>query len=311
MRELRTTLFTPLSVLSLTVLISACGAPVTSTPITPTPTPTLPPGATRVWEKDGAVMVYVPAGEFIMGSTEGTNNEQPLHAVYLDAYWINRTEVTNAQYRQCVEAGVCASPSERYSVIIFNEEPYFDDPRRQDYPVVYASWADADAYCRWAGKRLPTEAEWEKAARGTDRRSYPWGNEWDPSKLNSWNDGWSHHGLMDVGRYLEGASPYGALDMAGNVWEWVADWYDEDYYGYSPYRNPTGPSSGDPVLKVMRGGSAFNTSEWNVRCAFRGRLDPNRTLGDLGFRCVSAAPVREDTDELEIRSISVDFHSRR
>ena len=288
MREPKTILLISLLVLVLTVLASNCGASVTLAPVTPTLI--VPPGATRVWERDNTVMVYVPAGEFIMGSTEGTSNEQPLHTIYLDAYWIDRTEVTNAQYRRCVEAGVCTLPSERHSVMIFNETPYFDNPRRQDYPVVHVSWADADTYCRWAGKQLPTEAEWEKAARGVDGRTYPWGNEWDPGKLNSWNDGWSHHGLMDVGRYPEGASPYGTLDMAGNVWEWVADWYDEDYYSHSPYRNPAGYSSADPVLKVMRGGSAFNTSEWNVRCAFRGRLDPNRTLGDLGFRCVSAAP---------------------
>jgi formylglycine-generating enzyme required for sulfatase activity len=216
-----------------------------STWLSKTPTPSAPPG-----------MVYIPAGEFIMGSDEGDSDERPVHTVYLDAFHIDRTEVANAQYQACVEAGACDAPS---------NTTYYDNSNYAQHPVVHVSWDDADAYCRWAGKRLPTEAEWEKAARGTDGRRYPWGNsEPDCNKAN-YND---CVGLTtEVGSYPAGASLYGVLDMAGNVWEWVADWYDPGYYSQSPTRNPPGPDSGE--LRVLRGGSWYRSTPSGIRCALR------------------------------------------
>ena len=188
--------------------------------------------------KDGAVMVYVPAGEFLMGSADddpdADQNAKPQHAVYLDAFWIDRTEVTNDQYRKCMEAGACTEP--RY----WGDDAY----NAPDKPVVGVSWEDARVYAAWVGGRLPTEAEWEKAARGTD-----------------------------------GASPQGALDMAGDIREWVADWYDDDYYSRSPSRNPQGPESGD--YRVVRDGALslnlgdVRCASSDVRCAFRDRSYPN------------------------------------
>jgi formylglycine-generating enzyme required for sulfatase activity len=213
-------------------------------------------------------MVHVPAGEFIMGS-DREDREQPVHTVYLDAFYIDETEVTNAQYRTCVEAGGCDAPSDTM---------LYDDADYAQYPVVYVSWYDADAYCRWAGKRLPTEAEWEKAARGTDGRTYPWGEGIDCDHAQSFDC----HGdeKVPVGSKPKGASPYGALDMAGNVQEWVADWYDSGYYSQSPGRNPPGPDSGK--YRVVRGGRARNS----IRSAYRMNLPPGVLRSETGFRCV-------------------------
>ena len=200
--------------------------------------------STMVNPVDGAEMVYVPAGEFLMGSEDedADSDEDPEHTVYLDAYWIYKHEVTNAQYRQCVDEGECDVPS---NVNQFNN-PDFDD-----HPVVFVSWYDADAYCQWAGGRLPTEAEWEKAARGTDGRKFPWGEESPTCSLAQFRD--CSGETKPVGSFPAGASPYGALDMAGNVWEWVGDWYDGGYYSQSPSENPQGPDSGE--YRVIRGGS--------------------------------------------------------
>jgi formylglycine-generating enzyme required for sulfatase activity len=226
-------------------------------------------------------MVYVPAGTFIMGEDEEA------HEVYLDAFWIDKTEVTNAQYRKCVEAGKCKA---------FR---YADDPRfnGEAQPVVGVSWDDAVAYAQWVGGRLPTEAEWEKAARGTDGRVYPWGNEWDGRRLNfcdtkcefdlskdaSVDDGFAW--TAPVGSYPAGASPYGALDMAGNVWELVADWYDSSYYFRSPGYKPAGPDSG--AYHVMRGGSWVDTQRF-ARVSCRGIPYPDLFDGYIGFRVVCA-----------------------
>ncbi len=191
--------------------------------------------------KDGMELVYVPAGNFIMGLNGLPMDQEPEHEVYLDAYWIDRSEVTNAMYRLCVQAKVCSSP---------DWDKYYPYEQFQEYPVVYISWTQAREYCEWAGRRLPTEAEWEKAARGTDARIYPWGNNEPTSDLL--NFARINGDIMAVNSYPQGVSPYGVMDMAGNAWEWVADWYDAHYYSISPQDNPTGPDSGD--YHVCRGG---------------------------------------------------------
>jgi eukaryotic-like serine/threonine-protein kinase len=235
-----------------------------------TPTETLPPpvlGSTKLNEIDGAGMVYVPAGEFLMGSEDGSSDEAPKHDVYLDAYWIYKHEVTNEQYHACIKAGICSG--------IFSKYP------ENKYPADYIDWYEAETYCEWAGGRLPSEAEWEKAARGTDGRSYPWGEESPNCNLANFG-GCSGH-TVPVGSFPEGASPYGALDMAGNMWEWVADWYDPDYYGSSPSENPTGPVGGEH--RVLRGGSWLNTKGY-IRASLRLMFSPGITNQNIGFRCV-------------------------
>lgn len=231
--------------------------------------------------------VFVPAGEFCMGSAEGDkdarDDEKPQHTVYLDAFWIDRVEVTNAMYARCVEAGACQAPPRACPE---DEGNHFGKPEYENYPVNCVSWLDAQAYCRWTGGRLPTEAEWEKAARGTDGRIYPWGNEApDCGRLNFGNNKKECvRDISPVGAYPSGASPYAALDMGGNVEEWVADWYDEKYYNISPPRNPTGPPSGR--TRGLRGGSyAYYSPDWSVRVMGRQFVVPDRALGHVGFRC--------------------------
>jgi len=191
--------------------------------------------------KDGAEMVLIPAGEFIMGSKD-YNNGKPQRRVYLDAYYIDVYPVTVAQYRRFCKETKREMPSSPSWGWIDN------------HPIVNVSWNDAKAYCDWAGKRLPTEAEWEKSARGTDGRKYPWENEWDARKCRCSRNNWGDAGSTSpVGSFPQGISPYGVYDMAGNVWEWCNDWYNDNYYKVAPLRNPKGPKGGN--WRVLRGGS--------------------------------------------------------
>lgn len=226
--------------------------------------------------KDGAPMVLVPPGEFLMGSNEGDADEMPPHRVHLDGYYMDRYEVTVGQYAKFLEATSHETPPEWNTM---------NQAQHQKRPVAFVNWADANTYCRWAGKRLPTEAEWEKAARGTDSRIYPWGNEIPTQRQanfskQDWND---HAALLPVGLLEEGKSPYGIFDLAGNVREWVADWYDDKYYEQSPNRNPNGPERGEG--KVLRGGSWLHDPKY-LRSAYREPNTPSLRVANYGFRCV-------------------------
>lgn len=283
----------------------------TPTRAAPSPTPTLPPGAEGVRDKDKAVMVFVPAGTFTMGSTpeqidaalalcleivgeqcqrDWFSDEEPSHDVTLDAFWLDRFEVTNFQYAQCVNAGECETA------------PYATDTdyNGQNQPVVGVSWQDAANYCAWAGARLPSEAEWEYAARGPESRLYPWGNEFDGSRLNfcdascqfDWkdiavNDGYAL--TAPVGNFPGVTSWVGAMDMAGNVWEWVNDWYQSDYYTRFVSHNPPGPTEEESDgTKVLRGGAWLGNRN-GVRCANRYGGVPHIRDNDVGFRCASTS----------------------
>jgi len=252
--------------------------------------------------EDRAEMVSVPAGEFWMGS-EDNSDEKPRHRVYLGAFYIDKFEVTNALFGAFARATGHQTTAEREGwAYAFQQSKWYKvsgatwrapsgpgSSAESSHPVIQVSWQDADAYCRWAGKRLPTEAEWEKAARGTDGRKYPWGEQWNSSRANS-NE--SKLGkTVAVGSYPSGVSPYGAHDMAGNVWEWVADWYDKDYYKRSLERNPQGPGSGSS--KVLRGGSWFNDPPFvpfYLRSANRDYYSPDSRYYLIGFRCARGAP---------------------
>lgn len=310
-----------------------------------------------VTKKDKAEMILIPAGEFLMGSTkkevrdaeekwgleEGLlESETPQHAVYVDAFYIDKYEVTNAQYKKFVnetghraptiptkeevivalksessESGFVFSQNTKNAIIQENARtlsPWaWKDGTyplgKSNHPVVLINWHDAQAYANWAGKRLPTEAEWEKAARGTDSQFYPWGNDWDETRCNSaerialkplptlqasleWFHGeWENlvpikraqNTTVPIGSYRKGRSPYGVHDMAGNVFEWCADWYDKDYYSYSPKRNPQGPKNGN--TRVLRGGS-WNYPGFKLRSTYRNMHAPSIGGPPNGFRCV-------------------------
>jgi len=221
-----------------------------------------------------AGMVLIEAGEFWMGSNDGRENEKPRRRVYLDGFYIDRYEVTNSQYEKFMKATGHEAP-EFWSDWSSNEP---------EQPVVGVSWHDAEAYCKWAGRRLPTEAEWEKAARGTDGRKYPWGNgEPDGSKANYYFWWIFFTRTAHVGSYPKGVSPYGVHDMAGNVWEWVADWYGESYYQRAPSRNPNGPEFGP--YRVLRGGAWLIAFYNDLRSSYRHAENPTYRHHYLGFRC--------------------------
>ena len=235
----------------------------------------------KVSSKDDMTLMCVRAGDFLMGSADmdpdAKDNEKPQRKVKLGTFWIDRTEVTNAMYARCVGQGACRAPRETRSA---TRSSYYGDAPFGNYPVVYVPWEDAQKYCAWAGRRLPTEAEWEKAARGTDGRIYPWGEEKPDNQRANFNGNTGD--TTAVGTYPTGASPYDALDMAGNVWEWTADWHDETYFQNAPARNPQGPSSG--TKRVTRGGSWYYDHTY-IRAAYRGDYDPNDTNNNIGFRC--------------------------
>lgn len=270
---------------------------ITMTP-TNTPTPTPFPYETQTNSVDGATMVLIPAGEFMMGASQGESPfgfwgaEAPRHRVFLDTFFMYKTEVTNQMYALCVAARACPKPEQTSTDRYTN---YYTDPYYANYPVVNVTWTAAQSYCVWAKGRLPTEAEWEKAARGDDQRMLPWGNVppgnnranycdvncadnqyYDPSK----DDGYSE--TSPVGNYPEGASYYGLLDMAGNVWEWTHDWFNAGYYQSSPERNPPGPAGG--TTRVARGGSWYNPID-GLQTVARNYFQPIRAYSTLGFRC--------------------------
>jgi formylglycine-generating enzyme required for sulfatase activity len=232
----------------------------------------------EITASDGAPMVIITAGEFIMGST-AASDERPAHRVYLDAYYIDKFEVTIARYGKFLEAVTSQQRPHQWNTVKLSED--------SDRPVVGVTWSDAEAYCRWAEKRLPTEAEWEKAARGTDARKYPWGDE-DPGEgVANFGRccGWTGFSLLArVGTNQAGQSPYGVHDMAGNVWEWVADWYDAQYYKTSPAQNPKGPTVARE--KVIRGGSWSNRAG-DLRTSVRDKVAPTYRNYSIGFRCAS------------------------
>jgi formylglycine-generating enzyme required for sulfatase activity len=241
-------------------------------------------------------MITIPAGSFRMGCDPAHNGNVscssdllPIHTVYLDEYRIDKYEVTNAQYAQCVAAGNCVAPSSNESI---SRTSYYNNPTYDDYPVIYVSWQDATNYCVWAGKRLPSEAEWEKAARGTNVITYPWGDASPTCSLanHSFYNGSSYTNCVgdtsEVGSYPDGASPYGVMDMAGNVWEWVNDWYSSSYYSTSPASNPLGPASGS--YKVLRGGG-WGTTIYLLRVSSRSSDNPTiRDSHVYGFRCAAS-----------------------
>jgi formylglycine-generating enzyme required for sulfatase activity len=288
-------------------------------------------GDTQTRIRDGMVMVYVPAGQFEMGMSDAQvdqalqlcrkanddceqewfKDEKPAHTVALDAFWIDQTEVTNAMFTTFlneqgnqVEEGVSwLEPGAGHGGIVYghikeNDGVFHPQAGYKDYPVIEVSWYGAAAYCAWVGGRLPTEAEWEFAARGPQAWVYPWGNTFDGFRVNycdascpqAWRDTPFDDGFgqwAPIGSYPDGASWCGALDMAGNVWEWVSDWWSDDYFTYAPINNPQGPDTG--TLRIARGGSWFDES-WRVSSSCRKALTPSSyRMHWVGFRCVVPA----------------------
>ncbi len=263
----------------------------TQTPA-PTLTPTITPLPAFLVDASGAELALIPAGAFEMGSETGSSDESPAHTVFLDDFYIDLYEVTNAQFAACEADGACSRMTTDSSYIFGTE---YGDPAYDNYPVIFVSWVDATAYCAWREARLPTEAEWEKAARGTNGLTYPWGNSFDGNLLNfcdadcyftgenpNFIDGYG--GTAPVGMYVGGVSPYGIFDLAGNVKEWVFDWYDDAYYASETiWNNPAGPADGES--KVLRGSSLVDGNAMDIRSSNRDETCPECTGADIGFRC--------------------------
>lgn len=255
--------------------------------VTPSKTPLPVIGSTLVSPVDGMVLQYVPAGEFEMGSTNGYPDEEPVHTVSVDAFWMGKTEVTNEMYSLCIESNAC-SPLSR-------SDYYSRDASSPNYPVVFVTWEDANQYCAWTGGRLPTEAEWEFAARGTSGRDYPWGNQFACTRGNFDDetsvdietvsggpncDGYQY--LAPVGSFPDGIGQFGLLDMSGNVWEWVSDWYG--VYKPESATNPAGPESGE--RRVVRGGAWLSHEDLQLRTSNRHSYPPSLADDNIGFRCI-------------------------
>ncbi|MBS0150657.1 MAG: SUMF1/EgtB/PvdO family nonheme iron enzyme [Nitrospira sp.] len=239
--------------------------------------------------KDHAPMVEIPSGSFPMGvppgDRDGGRDEYPRHEVFLDPFLIDQFEVTNGRYIEFVKSTGHRVPQNPTHP---TRNLWQDDTITEsvaERPVINVDWFDADAYCKWAGKRLPTEAEWEKAAKGTSDRRFPWGNVEPTAKHLNYNQRWiGEKTLMPVGSYEAGKSPYGVYDVVGNVWEWVNDWYDARYYEKSPSKNPTGPQEG--TKKVIRGAGWQNETP-TVRIFTRVDSDPTMRNESTGFRCAA------------------------
>ena len=257
-------------------------------------TPSLGIGSKWTRPSDGMAMVFVPEGAFPMGDTVdqamaecqkfGTDckqkyfaDEQPPHLVSLDAYWIDQTEVTNIMYARCVKSGECQPPS---SLSSNTRSSYYGNPQYDNYPVIYVNWKNASDYCAWAGARLPSEAEWEKAARGTDERTFPWGNSGPNSNLANFKA----TDTVAVGSFPAGASPYQALDMAGNVWNWVNDWYD-----VYPGGDKNASSFFGTTWRVSRGGTWASIGATSLRSSYRAADYPVISNANRGFRCARSA----------------------
>jgi len=282
----------------------AATIPVAVTSASPSEGSSIPPsdaaaGATWTSPVDSMVLVSVPGGSFLMGSTDSDPqaypSEKPQDKPNLLEFWIDQTEVTNAMYIRCVSDGACTDPQSLGPQAV---PDYFTNSQYAAYPVVNVTWHQARAYCGWAGRQLPSEAQWEKAARGSDGRIYPWGD--DPptaERLNFTKDGFPYTAF--VGYFLSGKSPYGALDMAGNVWEWTLSLWGTD--GNSPsYRYPydetdgrENPDASSESFRVIRGGACCDPdsdSALYLRAANRGRRKPQESMDDLGFRCLLSVP---------------------
>jgi eukaryotic-like serine/threonine-protein kinase len=264
----------------------------TNTPTSlPLPPADAPAKAAWVSPLDGMTLVYIPPDQYRIGSldtdTQAWINEKPQHPVNLSGFWMDKTEVTNAMYARCVQAGACAV---KKMVMSRTRDSYFGNKEFDNFPVIFVSWNDARTYCAWAGRKLPSEAQWEAAARGPDGRKYPWGNS-SPTCQNvnfasriDMQGGKSSLCVGDTtvaGKYPQGASLFGILDMAGNVWEWVADWNSPNYL-VKPNQDPVGPADGED--RVIRGGGFFTDAKY-VRTAMRSWHQPDYSSNEVGFRC--------------------------
>lgn len=282
-------------ILMFAFLLSSCAAPtplvivVTATPLPPTdapiiePTATLAPvtlagaqsGATMKWI-DGSTLTYIPISEFIMGNDDFN---APVHNVTLDGYWIYTTKVTNRMFAQCVALGACTPPTQEIGGAVYS------NPEYANHPVVGVTWDQSQTYCAWSQGQLPTEAQWEKAARGENGNIYPWGGS-DPA-CNILSFGYCNGSTSEVNAFKDGISPYGLYDMAGNVFEWTSDWYSETYYAESAMVNPSGPESGE--YRVVRG-SSFESYPDQINLGIRHFNTSANHRRDIGFRCVVPEP---------------------